>query len=79
MYVFFLFFSQKASRFEKILHIKYENVITQIAKNILYKLHNEVFTAFEIRLNTECSLISSEGISVPSLYVRVYRTLPHHE
>ena len=76
---FFLFFLQKASRFEKILHIKYEKMIIQIAKNILCKLHNEVFTAFEIRLNTECSLISSEGISVPSLYVRVYRTLPHHE
>ena len=53
-------------------------MISQIAKTILYKLRNEVFTVSEIRLNTECSLTSSEGISVPSLYVRVYRTLPHH-
>ena len=76
---FFYFFLQKASRFEKILHIKYEKVISQIAKNILCKLRNEVFTASEIRLNTKCSLTAREGISVPSLYVRVYRTLPHHK
>lgn len=61
---FFYFFHKKASNFEEILHIKYEKAIIQIAKNILYKLHNEVFAASEIRLNTECSLISSEGISV---------------
>lgn len=62
--IFFIFFYKKASNFEEILHIKYEKAIIQIAKNILYKLHNEVFAASEIRLNTECSLISSEGISV---------------
>lgn len=77
--IFGKIFCKKCYTFEKILHIKYEKMISQIAKTILCKLRNEVFTASEIRLNTECSLTSSEGISVPSLYVRVYRTLPHHK
>lgn len=54
-------------------------------KRLLYNLHNEVLEAAENRINTECSLIVCEGISigfavengilgVPSLYVRVYHT-----
>ena len=50
----------------------------------LCNLRNEVFEAAESRINTECSLIICEGVSmqnsllmkfscVPSLYVRVYR------
>ena len=29
----------------------------------LYNLHNEVFEVAESRINTECSLTASEGIS----------------
>ena len=55
-------------------------------KKVLCNLHNEVFKVAESRINTECSLTASEGVSVihfvnrlqpcvPSLQVRVYRKM----
>lgn len=32
-------------------------------KRLLYDLHNEVLEAAEIRINTECSLTTREGVS----------------
>lgn len=53
-------------------------------KRLLYDLHNEVLEAAEIRINTEHSLTTREGVSpvlsfaqsvslTPSLHVKVYR------
>lgn len=65
---FFIFFVKKRPTLKKSCILNMRKQQTKLQKNVVCKLHNEVFTASEIRLNTECSLISSEGISYSQMW-----------
>ena len=44
----------------------------------LCNLHNEVFEAAESRINTECSLIICEGVSIESYLQVIEEAFPHY-
>ena len=47
-------------------------------KRLLYDLHNEVLEAAEIRINTECSLTTREGVSGNQIIAGRAFKFPHY-
>ena len=60
---------------KELQHIKY---VDERLERHLCNLHNEVFEAAESRINTECSLIICEGISVQGCNLFLPLKFPHY-